>query len=417
MKMTGHVVIIGGGVVGLSVATETAARGYEVTLIDATPKTRGSSLGNAGMIVPSHFIPLASPGMIYLGLKWMANPESPFYIRPRLSWDLIRWGYRFWRACNSDRVARVAPVLRDLHLLSRSAYARMAEAGEKIGLVKNGLMMLCKTENKWREEVETAEQAGSLGLRVRVLDASEAASLEPGIEMDIYGAVHYEDDCHLDPSRYVSSREQTFIRAGGRFLYGQRVTGWRYYNGVIKAVATAEGEIAGDFFVLAGGAWSSELSRQLGLRLPMQAGKGYSVTHPSPVQAPKTCSILVESRVAVTPLGERLRFGGTMEISGMDERINTRRVAGILKAIPRYFPAFTVEDFAGLEVWHGLRPCPPDGLPYLGRTCVAHNLVIATGHAMMGLSLAPVTGQIVAALIEGEASPIDLDFFSPDRFG
>jgi D-amino-acid dehydrogenase len=134
----------------------------------------------------------------------------------------------------------------------------MAEAGEKIGLVKNGLMMLCKTENKWREEVETAEQAGSLGLRVRVLDASEAASLEPGIEMDIYGAVHYEDDCHLDPSRYVSSREQAFIRAGGRFLYGQRVTGWRHYNGVIKAVATAEGEIAGDFFVLAGGAWSSE---------------------------------------------------------------------------------------------------------------------------------------------------------------
>ncbi len=415
--MSKRVVVIGGGVIGLSVAARCASRGHRVTLVDATPRTRGSSLGNAGMIVPSHLVPLAAPGMVAMGIKWMANPESPFYIKPRFSLDLLRWGYRFWRASNPAQVRRAAPVLRDLHLASRAAYAELADAGENLGLVKNGLLMLCKSPEVFHEEVETAQTACRLGLNAKILDAAQAASLEPGIEMDIHGAIHYAEDCHLDPRRYVESREQALLAAGGQLVYDARATDWRVRGRTIEALLTTAGEIVGDQYVLAGGAWSPELARRLGLRLPLQAGKGYSVTHPHPVQTPQICAILVEARVAVTPLGGALRFGGTMEIAGMDERINSRRVQGILKSIPNYYPAFSVGDFAGIEPWQGLRPCSPDGLPYLGRTRVADNLLVATGHAMMGLSLAPVTGQIIAALVDREPSPIDLELLSPDRFG
>jgi D-amino-acid dehydrogenase len=184
----------------------------------------------------------------------------------------------------------------------------------------------------------------------------------------------------------------------------------------LRAVTTSDGDLEGDEFVLAAGSWSPRASAGLGLRLPMQAGKGYSLTLPAPKQLPTLCSIFTEARVAVTPMGGSLRFGGTMEIAGLNERINNRRVQGIIKAVPRYFPAFTPDDFAEVTPWSGLRPCSPDGMPYLGRTGAAKNLVVATGHAMMGISLGPVSGQIVADLITGESPAFDLTLLSPDRY-
>jgi D-amino-acid dehydrogenase len=181
-------------------------------------------------------------------------------------------------------------------------------------------------------------------------------------------------------------------------------------------VATSQGDIEGDEFVLCGGAWSDDLVRDLGVRLPMQAGRGYSVTVPDPVQLPALCSILTEARVAVTPMGSSLRFGGTMEITAKDSPPRPRRVAGILKAVPDYFPAFRGVELSHLPFWSGLRPCSPDGLPYLGRSMAANNLTVATAHAMMGLSLAPATGEIVSQLIDGEPPSIDLQLLNPDRW-
>jgi D-amino-acid dehydrogenase len=194
------------------------------------------------------------------------------------------------------------------------------------------------------------------------------------------------------------------------------VTGWRRSGGRLNAVVTDQGEIEGDEFVLCGGAWSGELVRGLGVRLPMQAGRGYSVTVPDPVQLPALCSILTEARVAVTPIGGTLRFGGTMEITAKESPPRPRRVAGILKAVPHYFPAFEGIDLSSLPFWSGLRPCSPDGLPYLGRTRAAANLVVATAHAMMGLSLAPATGEIVARLVDGEPAGFDIRLLDPDRW-
>jgi D-amino-acid dehydrogenase len=203
---------------------------------------------------------------------------------------------------------------------------------------------------------------------------------------------------------------------GVRFRPDTECTGWVRERGKLLAIQTSQGDISGGQFVLAGGSWSAETLRPLGLKLPLQAGKGYSLTLPQPRQLPEICAILTEARVAVTPMGGSLRFGGTMELAGLHTRINPRRVQGIVNSVPDYYPDFQTEDFVGIEPWCGLRPCPPDGMPYLGRTAAAGNLILATGHGMMGLSLGPVTGQIVSRLLTGEAAGYDLSLLSPDRY-
>ncbi|MGB8167103.1 MAG: FAD-dependent oxidoreductase [Chthoniobacteraceae bacterium] len=404
-----HVVVIGGGVIGLSVAQACAQRGHRVTVIERARKTRGASLGNAGMVVPSHCIPLAAPGMVALALRWMWNPESPFYIQPRLDWELIAWAWRFWKASTREHVERAAPLLRDLHLASRALYEQI---GEECGLVKKGLLMLCKTQHGLDDEAQAAAKAIALGVPAEVLDAKQTAALDPQATMDIAGSVYFPGDCHLQPERYVAALERRL----GASMVDAEVVGWRREGPLLAAVRTTSGEIGGDEFILAGGAWSADLVRGLGLRLPMQAGKGYSLTLPHPVELPTICSILTEARVAVTPMGTSLRVGGTMEIAGLNERISRRRVEGILRALPQYYPRFRREHFDGIEPWSGLRPCSPDGLPYLGRTRAAENLVLATGHAMLGLSLAPITGELAGQLVDGEPPRFDLQLLAPDRF-
>ncbi len=415
--MSQHLVVIGGGVSGLAVAEAAARRGFRVTLIERQAEERsGCSFGNAGMVVPSHFVPMAAPGVVVQGLKWLSNPESPFYIKPRVDLDLARWGLLFIKSATAAHVARCGPLLRDLHLASREGYQDLAAQGEDIGLVSKGLLMLCKKTHTLDEEAAMAEKARALGVPAEVLDAAAAARLDPGITMAIAGAVHYPRDCHLSPERYLAVLQRRAVAHGAQLLWQTQVQGFRREAGRIRAVLTSAGEIAADHFVLCGGIWSERLLRSLGVRLPMQAGKGYSVTVPEPVEQPALCSILTEARVAVTPMGGTLRFGGTMEMSGLNERVNLRRVAGIVAAAADYFPAFQRSHFEGIAPWHGMRPCPPDGMPFIGRTAAATNLIVATGHAMMGLSLAPVTGAIVARLLAGEPPGFDLALTHPDRF-
>jgi D-amino-acid dehydrogenase len=412
-----EVIILGGGIIGLSVAANLALRGVQVRVVDRNPARRdGCSFGNAGMIVPSHFIPLAAPGMVKLGLKWMWNPESPFYIKPRLSWELLSWAFKFWQASTPRHVAACAPLLRDLNLASRELYVAMAAKGSEFGLVEKGLLMLCKTQLTLDEEGHTAAKANQLGVPAQVLNAAQTAALDPAVTMDVVGSVYFPKDCHLRPEQYLEALERTVLEHGGSLHFDTAVTGWRIEGSRIRAATTNKGEISGDSFVLAGGSWSPEMLHGLPLRIPMQAGKGYSLTVANPVELPQLCSILTEARVAVTPMGSGLRFGGTMEIAGLNEDINPRRISGIVKAAPQYFPNFRPEHFAGIQPWRGLRPCSPDGMPYLGKTAAAENLIVATGHSMMGLSLAPITGEIAADLATDVPPKFDLRLLSPDRF-
>lgn len=416
--MSKQVIILGAGVVGLCTALYTARRGHRVTVMEQHGAQRdGCSFGNAGMIVPSHFTPLAAPGMVALGLKWMWNPESPFWIKPDLNLDLLRWCWKFWRAATPEHVRLSAPLLRDLSLRSRSLFEELAaECGNEFGLTKRGLLMLCKTAHTLEEEAHAAAQARTLGLRAEVLDATQVAELDPGIKMDVAGGVYFPQDCHLTPGRLIATLERLCLAAGVTFDWEKNVQGFRTTSNSLATVETTNGSVTADEFVLCLGAWSSGLAAPLGLRLPMQAGKGYSLTLPRPRELPQLCSILIEARVAVTPMGEALRFGGTMEIAGLHERINARRVQGIIRAAQLYFPGVSASDFEGIAPWCGLRPCSPDGLPYVGRTTRWRNLSVATGHAMMGLSLGPVTGEIMAALLSGEAPDAGLGALSPDRY-
>jgi D-amino-acid dehydrogenase len=416
--MSKHVLIVGAGVIGLCSAYYAAKKGHRVTVIDRNPEQRdGCSFGNAGMIVPSHFVPLAAPGMVALGLKWMWNPESPFYIKPRLSGELIDWGFKFWKAANPAHVKAAAPLLRDLNLASRAAYEELAALpGVDFGLVKRGLLMLCKTQHTLDEEGAFAAKARALGVPAEVLDAKQTAKVDPAVTMDVAGAVYFPKDCHLVPGRFMAMLKQQLDQMGVVFHWDTEVTAVVRSSRRIKDVLTTKGDFVAGEFVLAGGSWSPLLAQQLGLHIPMQAGKGYSLTLPDPKELPQICSIFTEARVAVTPMGSSLRVGGTMEMSGLNEDINPARVQGIVKSVPKYYPKFAVEDFAGLKPWRGLRPCSPDGLPYMGRTAKFDNLTIATGHAMMGLSLGPVSGRLVAEIVSGDKPSQDIALLDPDRY-
>lgn len=416
--MSKRVIIVGGGVIGLCSAYYAAQRGFRVTLLEReAPGYAGCSTGNAGMIVPSHFIPLAAPGMIAFGLKSMWNPESPFYVRPRLSPELLAWGWRFWRASTRLRVESAAPVLRDLHMASRECFEELAEkTGHGFNLVKRGLLMLCKTMHALDEETHVAKRANWLGVPAEVLSAKQTADLDPAVKMDVAGAVYYPNDCHLSPSEFLAALEAELKKMDVEIRRGCAVTEWSVRGGKVSSLKANTVEETADEFVLCGGVWSRTIARQFGLNLPLQAGKGYSVTLDSPRELPNLCSILVEGRVAVTPMNGKLRFGGTMELTGIDTSINERRVRGIVKSALQYFPSFKAEDFSALPAWSGMRPCSPDGLPYLGRTSRLSNLTVACGHAMMGLSLAPISGKIVSELLSGDQPAMCSKLLSPDRF-
>ncbi len=417
------ILIIGGGVIGLSTAYYCARRGHRVTLIDRNPEQRdGCSFGNAGMVVPSHFVPLAAPGAVSTAFKWMWNPESPLYIKPRLNWDLMSWGWKFMRAATAAHVQRSAPLIRDLSFASRDCFEELAALPDNdFGLVKKGLVMLCKTQHGLDDEAKYAAQANALGVPAQVLDAKAVAKLDPDVTMDVAGGVYFPKDCHLSPGRFMAGLKRQCDALGVKFHWQTEINGWwpEESGRLTYALCAGPGcpiDLGADEFVLAGGSWSPVVARELGLKLPMQAGKGYSLTLTKPRELPQLCSIFTEARVAVTPMGNTLRFGGTMEIAGLNEDINPVRVRGIIKAAGKYFPKFTPDDFAGIQPWRGLRPCSPDGMPYLGRTAKYSNLTIATGHAMMGLSLGPITGRLVSEILSGEKPSLDLTLLNPDRY-
>ncbi len=404
--MSKHILIAGGGVIGLCTAYYLAERGHRVTVCDrASESDLGCSYGNAGMITPSHFVPLAAPGAIRLALKWMWNPESPFYMKLRADKNLIAWAWKFYRAATVKHVLRSAPLLLDLNLAGRECFVQLArEWGNDFGLEQKGILMVCNTEDGLEHEIATATMAHKLGLPVEILHPAQVAKMEPGLRMTVAGGVFFPKDAYLAPWQFMSALKKR-VKVQWKTPVELRVKGNR-----------VESDIKADEYVICGGAWSPAIARDLQLHLPMQAGKGYSLTLQQPKRTPLHAMILSEARVAVTPMAGALRFGGTMEITGNDLSINPARVRGIVKAVPKYLPDFGDEDFLGVMPWAGLRPCSPDGLPYIGRFHRYANLSVATGHAMMGLSLGPITGKLMAEVLAGEKTSIDIQQLSPDRY-
>jgi len=414
-----HVAVIGAGVTGLCAAWYLKRSGSAVTVFERETEMDGCSFGNAGFIVPSHFVPLANPAAIRLGLRYLLKRDAPFAIRPRPSLDLLRWGWHFTRSSTLEHVRRSAGTLYALNLESRRLFTEFAEADD-FGLEKRGLLMLCRTAHGLEEAARIIPQAHELGLdlRARLLNAAEVRALEPDLNLNTTGAVHFEDDCQLSPEHFMRSLRNRLTEAGVEFRQGCEVTGFGRRNKRITTVDTADGNrTKTDAVVLAAGSWSTPLGRQLGVNLLIQPGKGYSITLSQPRILPRISAILAEDKVAVAPMIGSLRISGTLEVGGKHGKINSRRVAAIKRAFTRYHADYTFEGFDGIPVWSGQRPCSADGMPYLGMLPGWENAAVSSGHAMMGLSLGPVSGLSLARLLSGEQPPVPLNGCEPGRFG
>jgi len=418
-----HIVIIGGGAIGVSTAYYLQRAGYDVTVLEKGELASGCSYGNAGLIVPSHFGPLAAPGVIAQGMKWMFNPDSPFYIKPRVDRAFTAWLWKFRAACNPEQEAKAVPLLRALGAASMAEY-RQLSALESLDfeLDQRGLLMLHRDETGKAQCEKEADEAAEMGVEARVISADDVGELVGNTETSVTGGLYYPGDGHLDPARFVRALGDYLINNGVTIRTGCQVTGFETdadKAGVrrITAIKTSRGPVEADQVVLAGGVWSPGIARDLKLKLPIQAAKGYSFLIDAGEVELRSPLMLTEAKVAVTPLGDYIRFAGTLELAGLDLSINSRRVKAIRNAIPRYLPAIHLPAVEEMEIWAGLRPCTPDGLPLLGRCQAVENLVLAAGHAMLGISLAPISGKLAAQVVAGEPPSIPLDLMRVERFG
>lgn len=411
------IIIIGGGIMGLSAAYFLQRDGHDITILEKGGLTDNCSFGNAGMIVPSHFVPLASPGMVQQGIRWMFNSKSPFYVRPSLNPALISWGMKFLKSANTAHVERSAKPLLEISLLSKSLYEALSkEPGFDFGLVEKGILMFYKTEKAAKEEAHLAEKGRELGLDMAVLNAKECHALQPELELDVMGAVHYRCDAHLYPNHLIAAMVKHLEANGVNIMRNHEVTRIETSGQKITRVWTNNEEWTADDFVIAGGSWSPSIAKLVGLNVPIMPGKGYSFMEKEPQQRMQIPALLCEARVAITPMNGSIRYGGTMELDKINNRVNMNRVKGIVESVPKYFPDLHPALPAEKDVWFGFRPSSPDGLPYIGRSKKYNNLIIATGHGMMGLSLGLGTGLLVSEIAKQTAAEIDISAFSPDRF-
>jgi D-amino-acid dehydrogenase len=413
-----RIVIVGGGVIGLCCAYYLQKQGYEIIIIDKGDITQGTSFGNAGYISPSHFIPLASPGIIAKGLRWMLSSSSPFYIKPRLDWDLISWCYTFWRSANKGTVSQNAPHLFNILDLSRDLSTQMKnDLGNHFRMQEKGCFILYKTANSEKHEIELSEEAKHFGIETSILTAQQVQDMEPDVRMELRGGILYPIDAHLHPGDFMITLKNHLEKNGVKFEVNMTVTGFESIENNISNVITDKGEFSCDQLVLANGSWLAVTAKNLGVKLLLQAGKGYSMTFENIERNLRYPAILIDNRVAMTPMGPDLRMGGTMEISGLNSQLLIKRALAIFNAAREYYPDLPVQFPAKEKIWSGLRPLTPDGLPYIGRHKKYKNLVFAGGHAMLGLSLAAGTGRLVEEIIGNKKNTIPIEAFDPGRFG
>jgi len=411
------VAIIGGGVIGLCTAYYLNKEGHEVTVIDRNNITDGCSFGNMGYISPSHFIPIASPGIIKQGLKWMLSSSSPFYIKPRLDLDLIRWGLIFRKNANEKKLQENIPPLNNLLQLSRHLMNDLKnEFRDSFNMIEKGCWALYKNSKTGDHEKHLAEQASKLGLKTEICNAQQVQAYEPEVEVTVEGGVLWLDDCHLDSAKFMRVLHDNLQKAGVKFLLGTEVTNFERRNGSITSIITNKDKLNADEIIIANGSWMPSVAKMADINLLMQPGKGYSVVYENLEKNLHHPSILVEERTAMTPIQRWLRIGGTMELSGHSTEILPKRVMAIYQAVKKYFPGLNISQPQPEKAWYGYRPVTPDGLPYIGKHSKFSNLIFAGGHAMLGVSAAAATGKLIEEMLSNKKTSIDISAFSVERF-
>ena len=413
--MSKSIIIIGGGIIGLCSAYYLQKEGYKVTVIDKSDFSSGASYINAGYITPSHIISLAAPGMINKGIKWMFNSSSPFYVKPRLNYDFLKWSLAFKKSATAQKVEKAIPVIKDINLLSRELYQEMKNSNEFDFFHQHkGLLMYYQTEKAGEEEWETGQRAIKEGLKVENLSKEEVQKIEKNIALNIKGAVYYHSDAHMTPNNFMQQLKTYLKNNGVSILGNEEVVDVITSDDKVTAIKTTNLQIKSDEFVIATGSWSQNFTKKLGIKIPIQAGKGYSINTQKETNI-TIPAILMEAKVAVTPMDGFTRFAGTMEIGGINHKIDPKRVNAIANAAEEFYPNVKINQQEKEAAKCGLRPLSPDGLPYIGKSSKCKNVTFATGHAMMGWSLGPATGKLVSEIISDKKTRLGLNPFHPDR--
>ena len=429
------VVVVGGGPVGLCCALSLARRGAAVTLLEAgerLPSRRSAAWANCGLVVPSHVLPVAAPGILGQGLRWLLDETSPFYIAPQARWDLVRWLALFGAAARAGKARAAAPLLAALHEESTRLHVEWAgppssadpdgegkppgPGGDGWWLRRGGVLKVFATREGLDAERRSHELVAAWAPPVEWLDAEAVQARCPALRGPLAGGVVHAADAWLDPAAFLAGVAARARAAGADLRGGTAALTLEPVAGGVR-VLTGDGTLEATQAVVAAGAWSGPLLAALGVRLPLEPGRGYSVDlepagdRDGPLPLPVH---LGGARVVLTPLGRLVRAGSTMELAGWDPRLRPRRLLALRDAALRTLglPATTPVRRA----WHGLRPLSPDGLPFVGRLRRAPQVVVATGHGMLGLSLAPVTGELVADLVQGRRPAVDLAPLRPERF-
>lgn len=416
MNSKHDVLIIGGGSIGLNCAYYLLKSGRKVTIVESKEIAKGSSSGNAGHIVPSHIIPLAAPGIVGTAFKWMLDPKnSPFGMKVSLDPKYISWLLQFVMACSEANVQRAIPPLNSLGQLSAKNFVQLiAEEHFDCQYQEKGLLFLYKTEEAFICGKHEGELMQEHGIPVDVYDESTVHEVEPAALDDIIGGVHFTGDSHLNPALFLKFLSERIRAMGAEVFENTPVTGFETANGKITKVKTNAHDFEAEQIILAAGAWTRSVARDLRLNIPVQPARGYSLTVSATKQMPRHALILGERRIAVSPLDNLLRFTGRLEMGNTSTTPNPRWIQRIENSVREYIALDEKLDIK--ETWAGLRPTTPDGMPIIGRSPRHNNFVLATGHAMLGLSLGPGTGQVVAELVNGKETAFDLSPLRMERF-
>jgi len=410
-------VVIGGGAIGMASAYFLQRSGWQVTIIDAGEMGKGCSYANAGLIVPSHSHPVPGPGVIGQALRWMGRRTSPFHVRPRFDPAFWKWCWEFRRYCNAAAGKAGYHALVKLSRASLDLYEELAELhGLKFFYQRKGLLHVYISANAFSMAGKEQDALSASGFLSRVLSREETLAYEPSLGSNLRGGLFIEGEAHGSCYGYVSSLAAALEKGGGRLESNRCVSGISVHRGRVSGVVTSTGdEVKADLAVLAAGSWSPQLARTVGLAIPLQPAKGYSCTIDSYPGSPRVPILMPERRVIITPLDDRLRFGGTLEMAGFDPAIDRRRYRAVIDgalAVLRDPPPMIHE-----ESWSGFRPVTPDGLPIIDRVAGVDGLLIATGHAMLGFTQSPITGKLVAELANQESPSVPLGPFRLGRFG
>ena len=408
-------VIIGGGVIGVCCAYELARRGLPVVLLERGRIAGEASEGNAGQMAIGH-PPIPRPGLGFKAARWMVDPMGPLHISPRAGWGMAPWLWKFWRACSPRVLARSMETLAELGRRTAPMFDELIDA-EAIACDyhKAGIMEVYRTRSGARTGRAHVDTLRRLGFDVVWLAGEEVRAREPVLRAGVVGAVYNRESMSLDPAAFVHGVARGARRLGAELREEAPIRRIVVSSGAVVGVELETGaRIDAQRVVLAAGIWSDRLARTIGVRIPMQAGKGYHREIDPGTPPLTTPCVLAERFVACTPMNGRLRLAGTLEFTGVNHVLRQKRLDALSIAAREYLHGEV--DATPDSDWCGMRPCVADGMPIIGPAPGVKGLLIATGHAMLGMTLGPITGRLVAELATGEAPSVDLSAVCADRF-